>query len=221
MTPEAAFSRGAELASAGEHEAAIPFFERAATAYPHDQAVLWNLGIANAAIGAHEQALGYWSLYRQLYHADWRGRAKVIQAHQALGDLAARDREREALFSARAEVPADHDLRMADRYCREQAKVAGKTVFAFEYFEPKGSHPVFYSFSVVDDAGYEVFAISLGSYQATNEIQWEMGTLPRSKRIYHLDRYDRNMHSTYAFFEEKPGYDELRRIVARILADED
>ena len=218
MDPRDAFSRGAELAQAGDHAAAIPYFERAAEAYPYHQGVLWNLGVSNAAVGNDQRALDYWQLYGEHHPDDWRWRAKIIQAYQALGDLPDRDRERRALFEARKEAPEGSVLRQETKYCREQMTVAGKRVLVFEDFEPAEDWAVFYRFVVLDDQGRQASVLSLGSYQATNEIMWETGQLARDKRLYHLDRYEGDTHSTYAFFEEMPEYDSVRARVIEILS---
>ena len=70
---------------------------------------------------------------------------------------------------------------------------------------------------MVDALGMEDFYISLGSYDDTTEIARELKKIPTSNRLYHLDEYSASGHKTYAFFNFKPGYDQVRTNVVNIL----
>jgi tetratricopeptide (TPR) repeat protein len=219
-TPEDAFKKGVELMESKKFKEAIGFFLVAYRAFPTAESVLWNLGLASAEVEDHRAALKYWSALREQDANDWRVIAKLIQAHQALSDFDARDRERAKLFALRKAPPADSDIARADVFCREQMVLSGRKVFAFEKFEPKGERMVFYEFVVVEDKDKdkEEFRISLGSYEATNRISWETGKLARDKRLYHLDRYQGPNHWTFGFYDAKPSYDKVRAQVVDILS---
>jgi len=203
----------------GQHRDAIPYLKRAEKEYPDNPDILWNLGIANAEAGLHREALSAWLSYRKALPDDWLAAPKVIQAHQALGDLKARDAELKALYASR-ESGKDPKLEKADRFCREQFVVEGRKVFAFEYFAPKDPTIICYRFSVVDKKGNEESYISLGSYKTTVEIARELGELKANERIYHLDKYQKTRHWTFGFFNEKPSYDEIRKSIPKILSGE-
>ena len=204
-SPEERFSKAIEYLEDDRFSEAIPLLESVRESHPSDPAVLWNLGIASAATGRDASALEYWRLYRTVQPDDWRGIAKLVQTHQALGDLKARDRERDALFAFRRDSP-DPAVKGLDRYCREQGMLGGRRVFVFEYFEPSGPMAVYYDFSFVDLAGIREFRITLGSYDFTNQIAHETGELPPDQRLFHLDKYFERGHALITFFHGRPSY---------------
>jgi len=213
LAPEAAFKRGTELMAKRQFAAALPLLEQTAAALPGTASVLWNLGLVSAELSQNDKALGYWQRYGVAQPSDWRALPKLIQAHQALGDVSARDRQIEALYDLRAR-PDYPDLQKSDRFCREQFSVSGLKVFAFEFFEPRSSSPVFYRFSIVDTAsGKETSFTSLGSDDTTTNIERELGDVAPGARVYHLDHYAGKGHQTLAFYEEKPTYDLVRAAV--------
>jgi tetratricopeptide (TPR) repeat protein len=217
LTPEAAFQQGADLMEKRQFKEALQYLKKAEKAYPTSPGVLWNLGIANSELGNASEALTDWQKHRKAKPEDWKATAKVIQAHQALGDNRARDREIQGLYDLRARGK-DADLRKAQRFCREQFVVAGHRLFAFEYFEPQGERRLYYRFSVVDEAsGRETSYISLGSYDLTTNVLRELGEISPKGRAYHLDRYEGDTHWTYAHFNEKQPYDVVRKMVVDIL----
>jgi tetratricopeptide (TPR) repeat protein len=217
MSPDEAFRKAVELTNASQHAEAIPLFLIAYRAFPENDAVLWNLGVASAEVNDSHEALKYWLSYRKLKPQDWRAYAKLIQTYQALGDTEARDREQSALFELRRTSSPDSEIRKVEYFCREQMTIARKKTFAFEFFEPKGDQQVFLMFVISTVSGKEEFRITLGSYENTNQIAWETGSLSKDKRLYHIDRYDRNGHSTYGFYETKPSYESVRTKVTEIL----
>lgn len=218
LLAEDAFRRGADLAEAGHHQAVIPCLLIAYQTYSNSPEVLWNLGIANAEVGNSADALKYWLAYRVAEPNDWQAYAKLIQTHQALGDVAARDKEREALFELRRQAVEGSEVRRAVHYCREQAKVGSQKLLTFEIFEPRGERAVYYFSAILNTSGKEGFRISLGSYEFTNRVAHESGNLPKDKRLYHLDRYDNVGHTTFAFYEFRPTYEQFSADVKGILS---
>lgn len=217
LTPEAAFKEAASLMQRGQHKEAIPYLERVQQEHPDNASVLWNLGIAQAEIGNHREAVKVWESYRKLAPNEWQPIAKLIQAYQGLGDTKARDETVKALYDLRKASP-NSDVAKAERFCREQwVTPTGRKIFAFEYFDPKGARQKFFRFSVTDAAGTEGFYISLGSYDDTTAISRELGEISKSDRMYHLDEYTKTGHKTYAFFKAKPEYDAVRTNVVNIL----
>lgn len=213
------FAQAIDEAHRGDVRAAIGTMELVRQALPDNANVHWNLGIWKAEVGDHAGALAAWQEYRRLEPDDWPARAKLIQAHQALGQLDARDHQRRTLFELRRKGQPP-ELAKADRYCREQFVAGGRKVMVFEFFEPAGPRRVFYRFSVRAPSGGEDYWFSLGSYDATTQVAWEAGEVPRNVRLHHLDRYDAaGSHSTLGFYRGMPPYEAVRDRVRAALED--
>jgi tetratricopeptide (TPR) repeat protein len=199
---------------AGRYVDAIPLLREVRASNPEIPSVLWNLGTAEAAAGDHKSAVETWAGYERVDPGDWRAIPKLIQSFESLGNEVEVARHRARLYELRSREGGDGDLREEDRYCREQFSVGEQRVFAFEHFEPGGRRAVYYTFSFLTAAGDEAFRVSLGSYLDTNEVLWELGDLPRDKRLYHLDRYEPDGRQTlYTFFEALPPYRVVREAV--------
>lgn len=212
------FATAVKLLEARRHADAIRLLRQVLATYPDDPAVLWNLGIASAKVGEHRNALSAWLALRRVNPTDWRIGPKLIQAYQALGDHPSRDAEQQALYQRRRAAPRGSDLALLTEYCREQTTIAGHEVSGYETFVPAGARRVFYKFLILDDAGYERFRFSLGSYDSTTEFARERGELAPDERLYHLDRYEGWTHATYGFLTRPPSYDETRKLVVQALS---
>jgi hypothetical protein len=179
--------------------------------------VLWNLGTASAELGKVESAIAYWKRYEDLAPEDWRVLPKLIQGYQANGDVQSRDREIRALYERRRlHLISDHGLQDAERFCREQFRLAKNTIFAFQYFYPslQGRWRTHYRFSVFDRAtGKEKSSISLVSDGPT----LDEDRRPGRTRKYRIERLDGARCWTYTQFEVEPSYDSLRHAVVDIL----
>ena len=216
-TPEEQFSKAAAFMEKGQFADAVPILEALAREYENED-VFWNLGLSATEIHANDKALNAWLEYRKVAPNDWRGRAKLVQAYQATGDIKARDEERAELIRL-WEKGEDAELKGESTFCREQIIEANRRVFVLEYFHPEGERMVIYSFQV-RAPGAEDYRISLGSYESTNKVGWESGARPRNVRLYHLDLYRPKLHETYAFYEGQPSYETVRAAVISILAGE-
>lgn len=223
---EKAFNEGNAFMNQGRHSDALARYKDALKHLPDDPSLLYNGSTAAIIIGDFTTAAGYLKKLVVAYPEDWQVRAKLIQTHQALGDLKARDAEREALFELRkrggganSENP-EMSLSKQEMYCRERFNVAGKKGMVFEHFELKGNRALRYVFIVLDDKGEdEDFRISLGSYDATNSLWAALNKEKSSKggRLFHLDGYFKWGHATYGMYHPEPSYDEVRKIVFDIL----
>ncbi len=216
------FEKGILLYEQGEYAESIPYLEKALNRYPEGSNILWNLGLASAAAGQHEKALSYWQRYRKLRSEDWRAVPKLIQTYQALGRTEQRDETLAALFKLRKQTqdPQFKEIRI---FCREQFKVGGRLVMAYQFFEPSGEWMQFYRFSVLSPQGKEDFFISLGSYEMTNQISKELGDIKEDERLYHYDGYyPDGVHRTFGFLSGKttPSYDAIRPTILKILEGE-
>ena len=211
------FERAIKLLESRKYAEAIPILQDVLKTYPQSEGALWNLGISAAEIGNHALAVETWNRYRTNFPSDGQATAKLIQAHQSLGRLSDRDRERQALFSFRNSLPPE-DIGKFIFYCRDQFRAGGANIMAYEYFEPKGQRRVFYRFSVLDETGGERFFLSLGSYDSTTQIARELGEISAGERAYHLDKYQGSSHWTYGHFNSLPTYDAIRAMIVDILA---
>lgn len=216
------FEKGILLYDRGEYAESIPYLEKALNRYPEGSNILWNLGLASAAAGQHEKALTYWQRYRKLRSEDWRAVPKLIQTFQALGRIKHRDETLAVLFNLR-EQTLDPQFKEVKIFCREQFKVNGRLVLAYQFFEPAGDWMQLYRFLVRNAEGEKDFYISLGSYDMTTQISRELGDIRKDERVYHFDGYyPDGLHRTFGFLDGKtpPTYDEIRPTIQKILEGE-
>ncbi|MCH8933282.1 MAG: hypothetical protein E2O45_03570 [Nitrospina sp.] len=216
------FDRGVRLYEQGKHAESIAPLEHALNRYPEGSNILWNLGLASAAAGQPEKALTYWQRYRTLRSEDWRVLPKLIQTYQALGRIELRDETLAELLRLRAQT-LDPEFLDARWFCREQFKMNGRRVLAYQFFEPSGEWMQLYRFSVADAGGKEAFFISLGSYEMTHQLSRELGDIQTDERVYHFDGYyPDGVHKTFGFLNAKtaPSYDAIRPTVLEILKGE-
>lgn len=215
-SPQEKFSNAIVLMKSHKFVEALPLLDDLKTSYP-TATVFWNLGISAAEVGDNAKALQAWLAYRYIVPNDWRTRAKLVQAYQSLNDFVARDQERSALVTL-WKAGTDAQLSAQSVFCRETFWYEGKKVMVLEYFSPSSPTMVVYSFVVLNDSGQQDFKISLGSYDATNQVALELGQRPKDKRIYHLDLYRQNYHETHGMFVGQPSYDEIRSVVLDTLS---
>jgi len=212
---QAKFASAAALLQAHKAAEALPILEELGRSNP-SPSVFWNLGLSAAEVGNHAVALQAWRAYRALDASNWQVRAKLIQTHQALGDLQARDQERTDLI-ALWQAGTDKSLSAQPIFCREQFIHEGRKVMVLEYFRPSGPNAVVYSFMVINESGQQDFKISLGSYEQINQIALELGQRPKDQRLYHLDLYRPAVHETHGMYLGQPGYDVIRPTVLEVL----
>lgn len=224
---ERAFNEGNDLMERRKYAEALAKYREALKHAPDEPSVLYNASTASLLAKDFASAAELLKKLVRLEPEDWQVRAKLIQAHQALGDTAARDAERADLLALRKRGGGENkeepqlSLSRQEVFCRERFEVAGRRGMAFEHFELKGPRALRYVFVVLkEDEDAEDFRISLGSYDMTNAI-WRETTKPTPKegeRLFHLDGYfPGGGHATYGMYPREPSYDEVRRIVFGIL----
>lgn len=216
---ESLFEKGVLLYEQGKFAESIPYLEKALNDYPESSNILWNLGLASAAAGQHAKALTYWKRYRKVRFEDWRVVPKLIQTYQTLGRIKQRDEAIATLFRLR-EKTRDPKLKELPLFCREQFKVNGQLIMAYQFFEPSGEWMQFYRFLAIDSKGHKEFFVSLGSYESTTQISRELGEIKANERLYHFDGYyPGGLHKTFGFLkgETTPSYDAIRPAILEIL----
>jgi len=217
---EKAFEAGNSFMDQKEYAEALVRYKEALAILPGNPSILFNGGIAAFNSREYATAADLWKQLKVIDPLDWRLRAKLIQAYQALGKLTERDAERRELLEMwKSGKPAD--LKEQFEFCRDQFEVSGKKVMAFEHFELKGARALRYVFSILNAAeDGEDYRISLGSYELDQAI-WRETTKPTPKegeRLFHLDGYFKGGgHATYGFFSPEPSYDQIRARVVGIL----
>ncbi len=85
----------------GNHGEALKKFTEALKLPPEDKKCLCYAGLAAYMAGDYNMAARSWGELLGLEPGDWKVRAKLIQAYQSLGDLKARDKNRDILLAMR------------------------------------------------------------------------------------------------------------------------
>lgn len=215
QTPEQLFEQANALAAKHQYQEALPLYQKLLQEAPTAN-VLWNLGITAQFCQNWPVALDAWSQLRKLEPDNWKVRAKLIQVYQASNQKELRDQERAALLDFRKAHPP---LVKENAFCRDQFEVADNHVLVYEMFDFTGPRKVRYQFSVMDPAtDQRKYILSLGSYDETTQIAREVGSLGPDQRLFHLDQYQGNSHSTYAMVEGEPDYDTVRQWVVDVLS---
>lgn len=216
---ETSFEIANSLLEQRKADQALVHYKQALAILPNDPAILFNAGLAAYSSKDFAFALEVWKQLKAQEPLDWRTRAKLVQAYQALGKSSERDKERDELFAMwKSAKPAEFKEQF--QYCRDQFEVKGQKVMAFEHFELKGDRALRYVFSILNKTeDGEEFRISLGSYSFTNAV-WRQTKKPPPKegeRLFHLDGYFKAGHATYGMYFPEPSYDEVRSKVIEIL----
>lgn len=223
MVAREAFEAANALMQRQKYAEALARYKQALAIWPDNLSLLFNSGLAAYLSSEYTLATDLWTQVKKADPLDWRVRAKLVQAYQALGRPTERDAERAELFELRRSGSIE-ELSSQYQYCRDQFEVNGLKVMVFEHFELKGDRALRYVFSVINEAGGgDEYRISLGSYELTNAF-WRETTTPRPKeeeRLFHLDGYYNWGHATFGMFAPEPSYDETRSKVVRILEGKD
>jgi tetratricopeptide (TPR) repeat protein len=195
----------------------VALLEKALALEPRDLQAAYNAGLHYQLTGNPKRALEFFEKVAQADPSDWHTLSKLVQLHQALGDLPARDRRRAEVLKLFREGKTDPKRA---EFCREQFELKGQRVMVFESFELEGERAVRYSFRVVTLPAEKVSrVISLGSYDVTTQYMRGAGDLKPNERAWHLDGYfPDNSHDTYGIFTREPTYEETRAMVVDVLA---
>lgn len=209
---EELFKASIEMMDEDRFSEAIPLLTKIYDFNNSYTSVLWNLGIATAALGNHSEASKYWNEYIELDNSNWRVYEKLIQSYQALNMLEERESTRlKILEFYRSNRDQFSDV---EEFCIERYSLNNKKVFSYESFEPNGEYMIFYTFYFLNGDGTSAeYKYSLGSYENTTKIARELGEIGPTERVYHLDWYRQDAHKTIGFFSRLPDYEELRRLV--------
>ena len=205
------------LMGQGKSEEAIKQLEAAIALDARDLQATYNAGQYYQLNGKPQLALARFKTVAAADPDDWHVRAKLVQLHQALGDVPARDQARKEVFALQAAGKVEAKF---TEYCREQFEAGGVKVMAFESFALTGERAVRYAFRVVGADGKLSRVISLGSYDFTTSYMRESGQLKPDERAWHLDGYRPDgSHQTFGIYTREPGYEQTRAWVVEVLED--
>jgi hypothetical protein len=98
----------------------------------------------------------------------------------------------------------------------ERIPLNGKEIYAFKFDALKGPYAKLYVFLRDNGTCFEK-AVSVGSYALTNSIMLDDDNA--EKRLFHIDIYDPQSHSTYAIGIPKPNYKEARKMAIKLLKE--
>jgi len=224
--PERAFGQAENTPAYREQLVAMKKYAEAYQAYkdalakdPKNPTLLYNAGLMAYLTDKAKDAVACWSQLKALEPDNWRVRAKLIQAYEAVGQQKQRDAERAELFKLRKETE-DKDLKDLKYYCRDQFSVGTTRIMVFEYFELEGDEPIRLSFDLLEPEGKPVKTrYSLGSYKATNEVAKETKKIKPGQRLFHLDAHKQggDTHELYELYVGEPEYDSIKKAVKEIL----
>jgi hypothetical protein len=149
---------------------------------------------------------------------DWHSVSKLIQVHQALGNLVERDRWRATLMSMyRAGKIINPTMPV---FCREQFALGDRWVVVLESFELKSPKGVRYSFNVQSKKtdGETLLEITLASSDWDNAFAESQGKTTPSDRVFFLDEFAHGSQMLLGGYHGEPTYDEVRQAVVQRLA---
>jgi len=107
--------------------------------------------------------------------------------------------------------PGEQDFEM-----REQLATDAGEIWAIEFGPPAGEYAKVYLFFLVH-GGCERKVFSVGSYGYQNDFARARGEIGEGERVYHLDLYEPEGHSTLEFRYDRPPYAEMRERALNLL----
>jgi len=102
-----------------------------------------------------------------------------------------------------------HDL-------REKLATDAGEIWAIEFGPPKGEYAKVFLFFLVH-GGCERKVFSVGTYGYLNDFAKARGEIGEGQRVYHLDLYEPEKHTTLEMRYDKPTYEEMRERALNVL----
>jgi tetratricopeptide (TPR) repeat protein len=200
---------------------ALAMLEKACAADPNSVRIHWNTAQTYQSKGDAKSAAAYFQKVLKIAPDEWQGIAKLVQLYDALGETKRRDAERQRLLALR-KAGKIRSLAAAESFCRDQFQAGDRKLIVLEYFELRGERAKRYSFHVLQKGKEQTdYVVSLGSYDATNQIAREAGRLKKGERLFHLDGYyEDGTHKTFGMSRGEPPYDDVKATVVKIVKGE-
>ena len=205
---------GAPRVDLDQHRDALTRFKGELAAGSTSDDVCWNAGLAGYLAAEFDEAARLWEQCLRAKPDDRALLERLVQAHQARGDRAARDRYRSRLVELYRRAVAD-DARGAALYVRDQVGVAGAAVQVFERLERAEVDAPLYIFAVYSppppDSTEPAYLLVLRpSLEATRQAI-DADRIRPSERVYVLERtMGTEPGDPLAQFYELPPYDAVR-----------
>lgn len=105
--------------------------------------------------------------------------------------------------------PQEHRL-------RESLETDAGTIHAIEFGPLAGEYAKVFLF-FLEHGGCERKVFSVGSYGYMNDFARQRGEIGAGERVYHLDLYEPERHSTLEMRYDRPGYAEMRERALNVL----
>ncbi len=138
-------SEGQTQAEAGQWDVALPKLRQELAVSPNDPDLLYWSGSAAYSTGDFALAASFWTRLLALEPDGLRAKIKLVQAYQGLGNIPARVRARETLFTTRARVSPT-----TANYVRDHVWLPPYNVVVYENFEPANANGIWLYFQVYE-----------------------------------------------------------------------
>lgn len=183
---------------------------------PQNTKLLYEIAQLNQTMKKHKKALEFFQKAYKIEPENWKYLQKVIQVASNLP-------YKDTLISKSITKmytlwEKDKKLQKRGYFQRDYFQNDFVYVFVYEFFELKGKYPMKYQFRILDKKTSKLkYKFSLGSYESTTAILREIGDIRKDERMYHLDKYGPNGHSTYGMFKILPKYTSIKKIVRTVI----
>jgi tetratricopeptide (TPR) repeat protein len=208
----ATFHQAETLAAAGHYEQALALYQQIIAREPSAKLSYCRAGTAAAGAGSLSQAIGYYQTCERLLPDAIEPRAELVKLYQIVGDIAARDQERDGLLVLH-KTTDDPQIKATDHYLRDIFAVGALNVAAWEYFDLVGDWPSRYRFFVLAQDGSTAYTIALSSSTAANANAAKILGHSTKEWIFHLDLEQGNTITTMRVFEGEPTYDTIKPFI--------
>jgi hypothetical protein len=105
--------------------------------------------------------------------------------------------------------PQEHNM-------REKLETDAGEIWAIEFGPLDGEYAKVFLFFLVHE-GCERKVFSVGSYGYLNDFARARGEIGEGERVYHLDLYEPEKHTTLEMRYDPPGYEEMRERALNLL----
>ena len=103
-----------------------------------------------------------------------------------------------------------------DHHVRETLVTDAGEIYAIEFDDLEGEYAKLYLFFLVHD-GCERKVMSVGSYGYMNDFARERGEIGADDRLYHIDLYEPEKHTTLEVHYDRPDYAAMREKALNLL----
>jgi tetratricopeptide (TPR) repeat protein len=195
---------------------ALRIFQQVIAADPSD-VVAYNVAAnCSSRLKDYPSAIDSFKHALQLRPDEYHNVSGLIRAYTLAGMAPERDELRKhiAQLEDAGKLPADFN------YIFEAFDAADKKIQVAEFPKIQGLYGERYRFMVFNDAGKEIFCVTLESdepEQATWAKEHPKEAAAGGRR-FSLDGYASDSHSTYGFYDGEPPYEQVREEVKQILA---